>query len=57
MASDPEHTYTFTLIDCRHRFGVWIGTVVAENDQDNPVRFQNSATGLTSGFRLRPRTG
>jgi len=36
MASDPEHTYTFTLIDCRHRFGVWIGTVAADNDHDAP---------------------
>jgi diguanylate cyclase (GGDEF)-like protein/PAS domain S-box-containing protein len=54
MASDPEHTYTFTLIDCRHRFGVWIGTVVAENDQDNPGTSATADPSLLTPSR--PRT-
>ncbi|HEX4016315.1 MAG TPA: diguanylate cyclase [Frankiaceae bacterium] len=52
---EPERLLTLTMIDMRHRFGVWITTLSPAETTVAPARFADDLAGALSSS-VRPRT-
>ena len=54
LSSDPDRAFTFTVVDLKHRYGVWLGFLIAE-DQWRPAA-DASPLDVSLLVPTRPRT-